>query len=127
MTIGDDLGTSLRELLGDFGQPMTIQRSTPGAYDPTSGNTGAPTIAVYSGVGRLGNYRDAVVDGTIIQQNDRRVTWQPDEECADFIPRIGDQVIVTGEPAGVPPFAVMDLDPRQVAGVWIGFTLQVRR
>lgn len=120
MAVADDLYASALGLLTDMGEPMTIQRITPGAYDPATGSTGAPTTVNYPGQGRLGNYSDAVVDGTVIKQFDRRVTFVAVPQ--DFVPQIGDRLIV-----GEWTFAIINLKPREIGGNWVCFTMQARR
>ena len=120
MSVSDDLRASVIGLMGDMGQPITIQRITPGAYDPSTGLTGAETTASYPGLGRLGTYADMVVDGTIIQQFDRKVTWVGSDQ--NFVPRINDRIV-----AGSDVYVVMNLKPREISGAWVSFTLQARR
>lgn len=120
MAVSDDLYASALSLLTDFGEPMTISRVTPGAYNPATGLTGTPTTVNYPGQGRLGNYADVAVDGTIIQQFDRRVTFVAVPQ--DFVPQIGDRLIV-----GATTYAIINLKPREIGGNWVCFTMQARR
>lgn len=119
-SVANDLYASALGLLTDNGEPMTISRVTPGSYDPSTGSTGSPTTVVYPGQGRLGNYSDMAVDGTVIQQFDRRVTFVavPD----DFVPKIGDRLTV-----GPDVYSIINLKPREIGGNWVCFTLQARR
>jgi len=119
MSAGDDLRTSLLEMLGEFGRAMSIERVTPGAYDQSTGATAAETTTTYAGMGRAGNYRDALVDGVMIKQQDRRVTFVPDDPT--FIPAANDRLVSDST------YVVIRSDPREIGGEWISFTLQVRR
>lgn len=120
MAVSDDLRASVRGLMKDMGEPMTISRVTPGAYDPTAGAVGTSTTTCYSGVGRLGTYSDGVVGGTLIKQNDRKATFSPHDPR--FVPEVNDRLTV-----GADVYSVMSLKPREIGGAWVSFTMQVRR
>lgn len=120
MSESDYLYGSALGLLTDMGEPMTVSRVTPGAYDPATGSTGTPTTTNFAGQGRLGNYSDMTVDGTIIQQFDRRVTFVAVPQ--DFVPKIGDRLLV-----GADVYGIINLKPREIGGNWVCFTMQARR
>lgn len=134
MSIAGGLRTDLIRLFADFGEttdsgltapgsprsPLTVERVVPGAYDPSTGATGAPTTITQTGVGRLGSYSDYATDGTIIKQNDRRVTFVGDDPT--FEPQINDRLL-----NGVDVYTIMNLKPREVGGQWVCWTMQVRR
>lgn len=120
MTIAGGLRFELKQLFADFGETLTVQRIAPGAYNPTTGGTASPTTTNWTGVGRLGSYSDAATDGTLIKQNDRRVTFVSDDPA--FEPQINDRLL-----DGSDVYVIMSLKPREVGGQWIGWTMQVRR
>lgn len=101
-----------------YGRAITVRRTTPGAY-AQDGSAGAATTTDYAGVGRIGNYRDALIDGTRILNTDRRVTFIPTNEA--FRAQPGDLVIV-----GSDTYAVIDHMLREIGGELIAYTLQVR-
>lgn len=121
MSIGDDLHADFAAFLAEFGRAVTIRRLTPGTYDPATGDGGTTTTKNYSGTGRLGNYSDALMDGTLIKQGDRRMTFQPDDKT--FVPAIGDSAIV-----GASTFAVVNASKtREIGGTVFLYTLQLRQ
>lgn len=119
MSRGTELRAALRSVFLEMGRALTVTRAAPGTYDSETGTASAGTPATYSGIGRVGDYRDSAIDGTLIQVGDRRVTWQPDD--ASFVPQIGDTISVDGRDR-----PVMSVKTRELEGDWIAFTLQVR-
>lgn len=118
MSEGTDLRAQVQDLLLEFGRDVTLTRSTLGTYNNTTGEA-AETEADYSGRGRVGMYRDRMVDGTLIRATDRRVTWQPDD--GSFIPQEGDRVTFGEELR-----TVIRITTREIGGDWVVYTLQVR-
>lgn len=109
----------LRDLMLDDGRAMTVRSQTLGTYDPDTGTLTASTDSDYTGVGRLGNYHDAVINGTMIKAGDRRCTIVFDNQA--FVPKVGDRLLV-----GTDTYAVVNVKERELGGTVIGFTLQVR-
>lgn len=120
MSNASDLRAELRSLFADYGETLTVQRVTPGAYDPATGATATSTTTSQTGVGRLGSYSDYATDGTIIKQNDRRVTFVSDDPA--FEPQINDRLV-----SGADVYTIMSLKPRELNGDWDSWTMQVRR
>ena len=57
----------------DVPYDLTVTRTVPGTYDVETGTTGPATVTDYSCVGFVDVFDQRVVDGTLIQQSDRRV------------------------------------------------------
>lgn len=104
-----------------YGQRFTTERITPGAYDNENGTTAEATSIEYGGWGRLGRYADRMIDGTRIRQGDRRATFVPDD--CDFVPQEGD--VFEAECDGS-PFSAVSIQTREVNGVPIAYTMQLR-
>lgn len=126
MTVGTDLRAEILALfVGGSGEPaygrtLTMGRITPGAYDPETGATAASTPSSQAGKGKIGDYDDKVIDGTLIRTGDRLCTFLPDD--AAFRPAVGDSVV-----DGADTYTVVSIKQRELGGDWIAFTLQVRR
>lgn len=121
MSEGTEQRALLRSELLRYGRAVTVTRTTPGAYVPATGATGAATTAAKTGLGRVGVYSDAAKANTLILQNDRHVTWQPDAAYTTFIPQEGD--VVT---AGSDAYTVISFNTIELEGDWICYILQVR-
>lgn len=119
MSMGTDERAALAAELAVAGRSVTVTRTVPGSYDPSTGTTAGGTSTDYAGRGRIGDYSDKVRDGTLIQQNDRMVTWQPTD--ASFVPQEGDAVS-----DGTNTYKVVSFKTRELEGDWICYTLQVR-
>jgi hypothetical protein len=59
-------------MLTKYGQAVTITRQTTGAYDPATGSA-AIVETTQTGVGALFDFETAEIDGTLIQQNDKKL------------------------------------------------------
>lgn len=105
----------------DRGREITITRKTAGTYDQTTG-TATQTEESYPGRGRVGDYADRQIDGTLIRRGDRRVTWLPDVENESFVPRESDIVSFGDEIA-----TVVSVKVRELGDEWFAYTLQIRR
>lgn len=120
MSAGSDLRASALQLLRDFGRSLTLRQTTPGTYNPADGSTSAPPPIDYTGVGRIGDYRDSVIDGQLIRQGDRRCTIILDN--SSVLPSVGDTVLI----GGTPRYTVVRVQVREVSGVTVVHTLQLR-
>jgi hypothetical protein len=148
MSSGTDMRLILRDTLLQYGRALTISMAIQGEYDPETGQTAPATTLNVDGLARVGDYRDGVIDGTLIQTGDRRVTWQPiysgdtnspvltphdddspfDDETeysqdnlGAFVPNITDTIEIDGK-----VYAIMNVKKRELEGDWISYTLQVR-
>lgn len=127
MSVASSLRADVLRTMGPgIGRDMTVLRPVTGIYDPETGAVVYPSGTVegdqesYPGRGRLGNYRDALVDGLLIKQNDRRVTIVMTD--TSFLPQVNDRL-----QAGDDVYVIQNVQPREFDGEWICFTLQVRR
>lgn len=118
MSFYTDLRATAAALLTDKGQSMTLTKRTSGTYDPA---TGAATVteATYSVTGAVFDFPAAVIDGTLIQQGDKKVlisvlglSVEPDADDSLTIGGTAHQIV-----------QVKKLSP---AGTTVLWTLQVR-
>lgn len=94
MSLYNDLSAEVMRLLSEFGQSVTITRSTPGAYDHATGLV-VLTTSTQSGIGAVFEYKSGVTlfDGNLIQQGDKKLLLGAVSLTA---PIIGDIVIANG-------------------------------
>jgi hypothetical protein len=106
--------------IAEEGIVITIRREVPGTYNPATGSAGAAgTPVTFSGHGRIGDYNDRLVDGTLVKVGDRRMTFQPDDWS--YEPKQGDVLTV---PAG---YAIVGrIQKRELGGVPFSYTAQLR-
>lgn len=117
MTFYTGLQSTAASLLTSYGRSLTFTRTTPGAYNPATGTTGAGTATEYTGYGAVLEYRNREVDGERILQGDRKIILQN----VSTEPNINDVVPIDSESYTV--LGVMSLNP---AGTNVIYTLHVR-
>lgn len=120
MSAGSDLRASTLQMLTEYGRQLTLRQSMPGTYSPVDGSTSAPTATDYNAIGRIGDYRDTVVDGQLVRQGDRRCSIIFDN--SSVIPAVGDTLLI----GGTPRYTVVRVQVREVSGVTVVHTLQLR-
>lgn len=125
MALADDLQLEVAAVLDndDFGRNMTLRKITPGAYDPSTGETAAATTRNTSTRGMLLNYRNSQINNTTILRGDRKCILKV--PSGRVVPEPSDRLIVgREEDLGI-------VDVRRIAlggdGTVIVYILQVRR
>lgn len=104
--------TLAEKLISMKGVPVTITRTTAGAYDPVTGGVTSTTTTL-SGNGVFLNYTIRDIDGTNVLTGDRKVLYTGQEpKKGDYI---GDEQIIS----------VMPLNPDNSTAIM--YTLQVRQ
>lgn len=111
------LAATAQRLLALFGATVTLKKTTPGAYDPVTGETGSPTTATQTASAVLLDYSlqesgAKFADGSQVRVGDKKclieakgLAWAPDElttltDTAGVIWQI--EKIRTLAPAGTP-------------------------
>lgn len=108
MSFYADMATTARTLIAEYGQTISVKRTTGGSVDPVTGVVVAGTTTTYSPKGILRKYADKLIDGTRIKASDRELVL--DDTVA---PVMTDKVTIGGqdwvlkaitpvEPAGTP-------------------------
>lgn len=114
------LASDASEMLEEFGQAITVTRpGTGGAYDPETGTVTGGTAQTFPGFGVVLDYQQREIDGTLIQQGDRRVYIAPD---IGVTPKTGDTVTLMDGAV----VRVMASRPLAPAGVVVLLDVQVR-
>lgn len=84
------LQSTALSLLTSKGQDVTLRQSAGSAYDPTTGtSTVTYTDTVLPGV--VTGYKQSEIDGTLIQQGDKRVILP-----STITPKSGDLIVIGG-------------------------------
>lgn len=103
-------------VINEVGKDLTLRKITEGDYNPATGsvvNTPADTTVK----GMLLNYRDSQVDGSIIQQGDRRAVIR----TGDAVPEIQDILI-----EGSTQYRIIDVRTVEYSGNAVIYSCQVR-
>lgn len=102
-TFGALMQGDVRRLLNDFGYDLTLRRTTEGAYDPATGQTGASSDNDETVRAVLVNYDNREVDGTEIQRGDRQALISAVDSTGASItqPQTNDKLIGEGDQATV--------------------------
>jgi hypothetical protein len=123
MSFYGDLAITADELLGEFGQPVTIRRQTAGGYDPETGSASITTAD------ELGN--GAVFDfglhqsgaefaaGSLIVAGDKQLYLSP---VGVSVPRPGDLAII-----GAETWSIVSVKSTAPAGIAVLFECQLRK
>jgi hypothetical protein len=90
MSFYDDMAATAAGMIGEFGQQVTISRSTPGAYDTATGTNGAPSLQSWTVAALEEAYDARLVDGTLIRADDRRLLAQPGPFAVEDIVTLAD-------------------------------------
>lgn len=120
MAFYDEMAATALALLSEFGQPVTIARTTPGGYDPATGGVTAPITTSQAGSAVVREYARQHIDGTLIQAGDKRVIVAA--SGLTFAPAPGDSVTASGD-----VLQVVSVIERNPAGTALVYELQGRR
>lgn len=112
------LRKAAQKVLGAFGQDVTIRTVTGTAYNVTT-RTMTPTTADVTVAGRLDNYRDRELLGTI-RAGDRKLTIAAADVSA--IPTVADKVVIAST-----VWDIIDVLPEQATDQAALYVLQLRR
>ena len=99
-------------LISENGKPITLTRTTNGAYDPATGGA-TETISNIEGNGVLLKYSNREIDGTTILSSDRKMLYTGTE------PKVDDRYI------NERIVSVMPLDPDESGPIM--YTCQLRK
>lgn len=112
-----EMAQTALELLGEFGQQVTIVRESGASIDPVTGATTPGTIQSWLVNGVMRAYPDAVIDGARIATTDRKLIID-----SQIAPILSDTVIVGGE-----SWHIESITTVSPAGIALAYMLQVRR
>ena len=121
----DDMAATAADLLGEFGQAVTLSHTAPGSYDVATGtvSAGAPTTQTVTGVEE--GYSARSIDGTLIMMGDKKFHVSPlDTAGAAITPPVAEDTITLAD-ASV--WTIKRCEALSPAGAPVLFTLQLRK
>lgn len=125
MTFYSELAADAADLIAEFGQPVTLTRSVPGAYDTATGTNGASTVTTQACLAVEDAYKAREIDGTLVRVGDRRLILSPETSSGT--------AVTAAEPGDTITFAdgtvwtVKTVEPTSPGGTALIYTLQLRR
>lgn len=105
------MATTARQLLAEFGQTITVTRTTGETIDPVTGAVTPGTDTTYSPKGVLRPFPNNLIDETRITTSDRELILDDTVE-----PQMGDVVTVGGENWNIQ--SIIGTKPAGVDLVW---------
>jgi hypothetical protein len=72
MSFYADMANTANDLLGEFGQAVTLTRQAAGAYNTATG-AATVTTSVQTGIGAVFDYGTRDIDGTLVKQGDKKL------------------------------------------------------
>lgn len=118
MSFYSDLAVDAAGLIEEFGQPMLLSRTVPGAYNPTTGSSAVSVASVVTATGLAFDYEFKNVDNKLIRQGDKQVYLSV--SGLDMAPTIDDNLAFGG--ASYTVKSVKELSP---AGIVVMYELNV--
>lgn len=113
-----DAQNDASELLTEFGRALTLTKRTSGTYNPNTG-TAAVTSTTYGVIGAIFDFPARAIDGTIIQQGDKKAIIAARGLAA--VPDITDTLTVGGV-----AHSIVNVKALEPAGTTVIYTLQIR-
>jgi hypothetical protein len=116
-----DIAATVVEMLAEFGEPLTLVRNDGGGggtYDPDTSTVVDSPEATHTANAIQVQLESEMIDGTLIQANDRRFLIAPD---LGLEPAPGDAVTYNAR-----TFAVVSCQPMMPAGVPLAYDVIAR-
>lgn len=109
------------ELIAEFGQPVMLQESTPGEYDPETGQTGPERTREQIAQGIMADFTGLEFqNSSLIRQGDKKLKLAA--KGLEWLPSLMSHVVVQGVIWSIVP-PLKEINP---AGTPLLFELQVR-
>lgn len=113
----DDMSAVAIELITEFGESVSFERTVQGTYAPSIADTLFDTVSTYTGYAIPSNYTNREIDGTLIQRGDFKVLAH---EMSDE-PEVGDNLTIGGITC-----KIVGVTHTKVNGASVLYTLQCR-
>jgi len=117
-TFSDEMAAVALDLLTEFGQTVTFNRSVYSSYDPTDGTTDTPVNTTWTAKAYPDDYKNTEIDGKHIQQGDIKLY---SEASSSNVPDVNDYVTVSGR-----AYKVMDSKYITINAENVLYELQLR-
>ena len=108
------LATKATSLIKSFGRELTFTRTSKGTYNTATGQTSDST-STFSKFCCVLNYNDTEIDGTTVQQGDRRLLSEPHSYVLNDLVSLDSKV-----------FRVIAINERKPSTTLLSVDLQVR-
>lgn len=112
MAFYDDMAETVTDLLTEFGQAITLTR-TSGVFDPVTGKDTSSTASDVSTIGIWQTIRGTLIDGTRIRAGDKFLVIDGTQA-----PRMSDKI---------DGWSVVEINEINPAGTVLAYRLQVRK
>lgn len=120
MAFYDEMADVALELITEFGQTVTLQRTEAGEYDPETGTTGDGVAQEQPAQGVLLDYQGIEFqNNTQIQQGDKKLKIAAKD--LQWPPELANKAIIQGK-----AYSVINVNETNPAGTPLVYTLQVR-
>jgi hypothetical protein len=117
MSFYSDMAAVANDLLAEFGQTITLRRTTPGTFDKTAETETGETTAEITATGIQKNYAQGLIDGSRILSSDKLIILDDDQ-----VPVMTDKIKV-----GAVYWNIVDIKPVEPAGVPLVYFVQARK
>lgn len=121
----DDMAATAAELIAEFGQPVTLTHSVPGAYDTETGTSAAATVTTQACLGVEEAYSARSIDGTLILAGDKKLMLSVETTAGTAVTAPAVEDTVTFADASV--WTIKAVEPLSPGGTALLYTLQLRR
>ena len=102
--------------LGDIPVTAVFSRTTTGAFNPVTGTYATATLATHSCTGVLADYKQGLIDGTLIQTGDLELTFR--QAALGITPTTNDKVTADGT-----SYSIINIAQDPAGATWV---LQLR-
>lgn len=113
----DNLQNTASKLLQKYGQQISFLRTTPGVYDPSTGEPASSTDTLFTGYGAVMEYSAMEKTGDSIQDGDIKIIL----EKSTVTPEVGDIVTANGK-----SFVAVHIKHTNPAGTIVMTEIQAR-
>lgn len=94
---GVNISGIIAQEIGPGVLPATLIVVTPGTRSATASTSGSvPTESLITGRGFIDDYSERLVDGTVVQRGDKKITLIGDTFTGFPVPKPGDKVTIEG-------------------------------
>lgn len=116
MSLYQSLQAVADKLIADFGKPMTLKRSTTGAFDPATGMRYGATDQLTPVLGIVGAFSSEQIDGARVLMTDKRVTL-----TSAVAPLVSDALVIDGV-----AHQIVTIIESKPAGTTVAYVVQAR-
>lgn len=120
MNYADLRDKTVAPLLKAYGQPVTLRKVTTGTYDPITGLASTGVTVSYPGNVLVEDYSVRDIDGTVIQQGDKKVLLSLTNTTVT--PTTADNLSIGGV-----TYSIQNVNSLEPGGVSVLYTIQARR